>query len=163
MSNRNELVDRVVRHRRAAPFIPGRPRFSVTDIAEPVVHRDDEMIRYYARKMKPGSLDARAPTIKEEPMKMYFYYPKYVEPENAAQVIRELLRTWEENDGIRLASGASSPPSSQPQPQPQPQSEQEHERDEVVEVPSIAANDASKKKTIAPVSGEKVVFKRMVP
>jgi hypothetical protein len=36
--------------------------------------------------------------VADEPMRMYFYYPKHVDAESTAVLVRTLLQSWEDQD-----------------------------------------------------------------
>eukprot|EP01080_Neovahlkampfia_damariscottae_P004317 gene4317-7673_t len=39
--------------------------------------------------------------LKDEPMKMFFYYPKYLHPEAVALISQNLLNEWEEKEDTK--------------------------------------------------------------
>jgi hypothetical protein len=47
---------------------------------------------------KEEQKEEKIPSTKDEPMKLYFYYPKYLHPEAVALISQNLLNEWEEQE-----------------------------------------------------------------
>jgi hypothetical protein len=43
-------------------------------------------------------VEAEPDNFKDEPMKMFFYYPKYLQPEAVALIAQNMLNEWEKNE-----------------------------------------------------------------